>query len=145
MTLLTELVILGLFAMSLDLHGRLHTPGLLRACGRLRPGGLRLGLTCCFQYVAAIALAVIPGRALMTGTVAIGVGWVCTLADRRLVRHADARVRAARLCDAIPLSNGHRVTGGSDGLAGIPRRAGPMGMTLLTSQGRVLLLSRSHA
>jgi branched-chain amino acid transport system permease protein len=69
--------------------------------------------------------------ALMTGIVAIGVGWVCTLATG--VSFSMLTLAFAQLLYAIAFK-WTSVTGGSDGLAGIPRRAGPMGITLLTTK-----------
>jgi branched-chain amino acid transport system permease protein len=69
--------------------------------------------------------------ALMTGVLAIGVGWVCTLATG--VSFSMLTLAFAQLLYAIAFK-WTSVTGGSDGLAGIPRRAGPMGITLLTTK-----------
>src|SRR2546429_8518323 len=78
MTLLTEAVILGLFAMSLDLmfgYTRLVSFGHAApygfgayACGWML---LHTGMALVFAVFAA---------AVLTGLIAIGVGWVCTLA-----------------------------------------------------------------
>ncbi|RPI46341.1 MAG: ABC transporter permease, partial [Hyphomicrobiaceae bacterium] len=78
MTLLTELVILGLFAMSLDLmvgYTRLVSFGHVAAYGfgAYASGYLLLNTSIPLPFVVLLA-------ALMTGTGAIGVGWVCTLA-----------------------------------------------------------------
>jgi branched-chain amino acid transport system permease protein len=69
--------------------------------------------------------------AMMTGTVAIGVGWVCTLATG--VSFSMLTLAFAQLLYAIAFK-WTSVTGGSDGLAGIPRRPGPMGITFLTGK-----------
>ena len=69
--------------------------------------------------------------ALLTGCVAIGVGWVCTLATG--VSLSMLTLAFAQLLYAISFK-WTSVTGGSDGLAGIPRRPGPMDMTLLTTK-----------
>jgi branched-chain amino acid transport system permease protein len=69
--------------------------------------------------------------ALLTGCIAIGVGWVCTLATG--VSFSMLTLAFAQLLYAIAFK-WTSVTGGSDGLAGIPRRAGPMGITLLTTK-----------
>lgn len=129
MTLLTELVILGLFAMSLDLmvgYTRLVSFGHVAAygLGAYASGYLLLNTSLPLPYAVFLA-------ALMTGTVAIGVGWVCTLATG--VSFAMLTLAFAQLLYAIAFK-WTSVTGGSDGLAGIPRRAGPMGMTLLTTK-----------
>ena len=78
MTLLTELVILGLFAMSLDLmvgYTRLVSFGHVAAygLGAYASGYMLLNSSMPLPFVVLLA-------ALMTGVVAIGVGWVCTLA-----------------------------------------------------------------
>ena len=129
MTLLTELVILGLFAMSLDLmvgYTRLVSFGHVAAygLGAYASGYLLLNTSLPLPYAVFLA-------ALMTGTIAIGVGWVCTLATG--VSFAMLTLAFAQLLYAIAFK-WTSVTGGSDGLAGIPRRAGPMGMTLLTTK-----------
>src|SRR5438477_12680620 len=129
MTLLTEAVILGLFAMSLDLmfgYTRLVSFGHAAAygfgayaCGWML---LHTGMPLLFAVFAA---------ALLTGVMAIGVGWMCTLATG--VSFSMLTLAFAQLLYAISFK-WTSVTGGSDGLAGIPRRTGPMGMTLLTTK-----------
>jgi branched-chain amino acid transport system permease protein len=129
MTLLTELVILGLFAMSLDLlvgYTRLVSFGHVAAygLGAYASGYMLLNSSMPLPFVVILA-------ALMTGVIAIGVGWVCTLATG--VSFSMLTLAFAQLLYAIAFK-WTSVTGGSDGLAGIPRRAGPMGMTLLTTK-----------
>ncbi|MET0567859.1 MAG: branched-chain amino acid ABC transporter permease [Hyphomicrobiaceae bacterium] len=129
MTLLTELVILGLFAMSLDLmvgYTRLVSFGHVAAygLGAYASGYLLLNTSLPLPYAVLLA-------ALLTGFIAIGVGWVCTLATG--VSFSMLTLAFAQLLYAIAFK-WTSVTGGSDGLAGIPRRAGPMGMTLLTTK-----------
>ena len=129
MTLLTELVILGLFAMSLDLmvgYTRLVSFGHVAAYGLGAYASGYLLLNTSMPLPFAVLLA-----ALMTGIVAIGVGWVCTLATG--VSFSMLTLAFAQLLYAIAFK-WTSVTGGSDGLAGIPRRAGPMGITLLTTK-----------
>src|SRR5215813_10330842 len=78
MTLLTELVILGLFAMSLDLmvgYTRLVSFGHAAAYGLGAYASGYILLNSSLPLPGAVLLA-----ALLTGGVAIGVGWVCTLA-----------------------------------------------------------------
>ena len=129
MTLLTELVILGLFAMSLDLmvgYTRLVSFGHAAAYG--------LGAYCSGYMLinSSLSLPVVVILAtLLTGIIAIGVGWVCTLATG--VSFSMLTLAFAQLLYAIAFK-WTAVTGGSDGLAGIPRRAGPMGITLLTTK-----------
>jgi branched-chain amino acid transport system permease protein len=129
MTLLTELVILGLFAMSLDLmvgYTRLISFGHVAAygLGAYTSGFMLLNSSMPLPFVVILA-------ALMTGVLAIGVGWVCTLATG--VSFSMLTLAFAQLLYAIAFK-WTSVTGGSDGLAGIPRRAGPMGITLLTTK-----------
>ncbi len=129
MTLLTELLILGLFAMSLDLmvgYTNLVSFGHAAAygLGAYASGYMLLNSTLPLPFVVLLA-------ALLTGLVAIGVGWVCTLATG--VSFSMLTLAFAQLLYAIAFK-WTSVTGGSDGLAGIPRRAGPFGMTLFTSK-----------
>ncbi len=129
MTLLTELVILGLFAMSLDLmvgYTRLVSFGHAAAYGLGAYASGYLLLNSSLPLPFAVILA-----ALMTGVVAIGVGWVCTLATG--VSFSMLTLAFAQLLYAIAFK-WTSVTGGTDGLAGIPRRAGPMGLTFLTTK-----------
>lgn len=129
MTLLTEAVILGLFAMSLDLmvgYTRLVSFGHAAAygLGAYASGWflLQTGMPLPFAVLAA---------ALLTGVVAIGVGWVCTLATG--VSFSMLTLAFAQLLYAIAFK-WTSVTGGSDGLAGIPRNAGPFGLTMLQTK-----------
>ena len=129
MTLLTELVILGLFAMSLDLmvgYTRLVSFGHAAAfgIGAYASGYMLLNSSTPLLFVVFLA-------ALMTGFIAIGVGWVCTLATG--VSFSMLTLAFAQLLYAIAFK-WTSVTGGSDGLAGIPRRPGPMEMTFLTTK-----------
>jgi branched-chain amino acid transport system permease protein len=129
MTLLTELVILGLFAMSLDLmvgYTRLVSFGHVAAygLGAYASGYMLLNTSMSLPLVVLLA-------ALLVGTVAIGVGWVCTLATG--VSFSMLTLAFAQLLYAIAFK-WTSVTGGSDGLAGIPRRAGPMGITFITTK-----------
>ena len=129
MTLLTEAVILGLFAMSLDLmfgYTRLVSFGHAAAygfgayaCGWML---LHTGMPLLFAVFAA---------ALLTGVVAIGVGWMCTLATG--VSFSMLTLAFAQLLYAISFK-WTSVTGGSDGLAGIPRTLGPFGFAALSSK-----------
>jgi branched-chain amino acid transport system permease protein len=129
MTLLTELVILGLFAMSLDLmvgYTRLVSFGHAAAygIGAYASGYMLLNSSTPLLFVVFLA-------ALLTGFIAIGVGWVCTLATG--VSFSMLTLAFAQLLYAIAFK-WTSVTGGSDGLAGIPRRPGPFDITLLTTK-----------
>ena len=129
MTLLTELVILGLFAMSLDLmvgYTRLVSFGHAAAYGfgAYASGYLLLNSEVPLVFVVFLA-------ALLTGLVAVGVGWICTLATG--VSFSMLTLAFAQLLYAIAFK-WTSVTGGSDGLAGIPRRAGPYGWSALSTK-----------
>ncbi len=122
MTLLTEALILGLFAMSLDLmigYTRLVSFGHAAAYGfgAYASGWLLL-------HTALPMLLVIPIAALLAGTIAIGVAWVCTQATG--VSFSMLTLAFAQLLYAVAYK-WTSITGGSDGLAGIPRRPGPFG------------------
>jgi branched-chain amino acid transport system permease protein len=129
MTLLTEALILGLLAMSLDLmvgYTRLLSFGHAAAygLGAYTSGYLllRTGLPLPFAVLAAAALS---------GIVAIGVAWVCTLATG--VSFGMLTLAFAQLLYAIAFK-WTSVTGASDGLAGIPKTAGPFGWTYLQTK-----------
>ncbi len=129
MTLLTELVILGLFAMSLDLmlgYTRLVSFGHAAAYGLGAYTSGYILLHTDLSLPVAILLA-----SLLTGIVAIGVGWVCTTATG--VSFSMLTLAFAQLLYAVAFK-WTSVTGGSDGLAGIPRRVGPFGIDVLTSK-----------
>ena len=121
MTLLTEAVILGLFAMSLDLmfgYTRLVSFGHAAAYG--------LGAYACgwmLLHTGMPLLFAVFAAALLTGVVAIGVGWMCTLATG--VSFSMLTLAFAQLLYAISFK-WTSVTGGSDGLAGIPRTRRPV-------------------
>jgi len=129
MTLLNELVILGLFAMSLDLmvgYTRLVSFGHAAAygIGAYASGYILLHTELPLPFAVALAAAI-------TGIIAIGVGWLCTMATG--VSFSMLTLAFAQLCYAIAFK-WTSVTGGSDGLAGIPRRAGPFGIEALTTK-----------
>jgi branched-chain amino acid transport system permease protein len=129
MTLLTELLILGLFAMSLDLmvgYTNLVSFGHAAAYGFGAYASGYMLLHSLMPLPLVVLLA-----ALLTGVVAIGLGWVCTLATG--VSFSMLTLAFAQLLYAIAFK-WTSVTGGTDGLAGIPRRAGPFGLTMFTSK-----------
>ena len=129
MTLLTEALILGLLAMSLDLmvgYTRLVSFGHAAAYGLGAYGCGWLLLNSDMPVVIAIFVA-----ALGTGVLAIAAGWVFTLATG--VSFAMLTLAFAQLLYAVAFQ-WHDVTGGSDGLAGIPRTAGPFGLELFTAK-----------
>jgi branched-chain amino acid transport system permease protein len=124
MTLLTEALILGLCAMSLDLmvgYTRLLSFGHAAAygLGAYTCGNLLLHTTIPLVFAVPIAAA-------FSGIVAIGVAWVCTLASG--VSFSMLTLAFAQLLYAVAFK-WTSVTGASDGLAGIPRSPGPFGIT----------------
>jgi branched-chain amino acid transport system permease protein len=129
MTLLTELVILGLFAMSLDLmvgYTRLVSFGHAAAYGLGAYASGYILLHTELPLPAAVALAT-----TLAGIVAVGVGWVCTMATG--VSFSMLTLAFAQLLYAVAFK-WTSVTGGSDGLAGIPRRPGPFGTEVLATK-----------
>jgi branched-chain amino acid transport system permease protein len=123
MTLLTEALILGLFAMSLDLmvgYTRLISFGHAAAYG--------FGAYACgwlLLHTSLPMLAAVPLAALLAGVLAIGIAWVCTQASG--VSFSMLTLAFAQLLYAVAYK-WTSVTGGSDGLAGIPRRPGPFAL-----------------
>jgi branched-chain amino acid transport system permease protein len=129
MTLLTEALILGLLAMSLDLmvgYTRLVSFGHAAAygLGAYASGYLLLHTSLPLPFAVLAA-------ALLAGVVAIGVAWVCTLAKG--VSFSMLTLAFAQLLYAVAFK-WTSVTGASDGLAGIPRRAGPFGITVFQTK-----------
>jgi branched-chain amino acid transport system permease protein len=129
MTLLTEALILGLFAMSLDLmvgYTRLISFGHAAAYG--------FGAYACgwlLLHTSLPMLFAIPLAALLAGVIAIGVAWVCTQASG--VSFSMLTLAFAQLLYAVAYK-WTSVTGGSDGLAGIPRRPGPFAFHFFASR-----------
>ena len=129
MTLLTEALILGLFAMSLDLmvgYARLISFGHAAAYGFGAYASGNFLLHTSLSVPSAVLLA-----GLLGGIVAIGVGWVCTQA--RGVSFSMLTLAYAQLLYAVAFK-WTSVTGASDGLAGIPRNPGPFGVTWWSSK-----------
>lgn len=130
MTLLTEALILGLLAMSLDLmvgYTRLVSFGHAAAygLGAYASGWLLLHTDTPVLFTVFIA-------AVFTGVIAIAAAWVFTLATG--VSFAMLTLAFAQLLYAVAFQ-WQDVTGGSDGLAGIPRTAGPFGLDWFTEKG----------
>jgi branched-chain amino acid transport system permease protein len=129
MTLLTEALILGLFAMSLDLmvgYTRLLSFGHAAAYG--------LGAYTCGNLLLHTGMPLIfavPLAAAFSGIVAIGVAWVCTLAFG--VSFSMLTLALAQLLYAVAFK-WTAATGASDGLAGIPRSPGPFGITIFAGK-----------
>lgn len=129
MTLLTEALILGLLAMSLDLmvgYTRLVSFGHAAAygLGAYACGDLLLHTTLPLPFAILVA-------AFATGIIAIGVAWVCTLAKG--VSFSMLTLAFAQLLYAVAFK-WTAMTGASDGLAGIPRRVGPFGLTVFQTR-----------
>ncbi len=128
-TTLTEAMILGLFAVSLDLlvgYTGLDSFGHAAAYG--------LG-----AYAASLLLLhlgwplplVVVGSAFVAALVAVPIGWLCTRTTG--VSFAMLTLAFAQLLYAVAYK-WNSVTGGSDGLAGVPRTPGPFGLTWLGSK-----------
>ncbi|MCC7275971.1 MAG: branched-chain amino acid ABC transporter permease [Alphaproteobacteria bacterium] len=128
--LLTEVLILGLFAMSLDLQ-----LGYARMVSFGHAGPYGVG-----AFAAALLMAkagwplpcALAGAVAITAVVAVPVGWLCCRAGG--VAFAMLTLAFAQLAYAVAYK-WQSLTGGSDGLAGVPRVAGPFGLELFT--GRV--------
>ena len=129
MTLLTEALILGLFAMSLDLM-----VGYTRLISFGHAAAYALGAYACgwlLLHTSVSMLFAIPLAALLAGVIAIGVAWVCTQASG--LSFSMLTLAFAQLLYAVAYK-WTSVTGGSDGLAGIPRRPGPFALHLFVSR-----------
>jgi branched-chain amino acid transport system permease protein len=129
LTLAIEALILGLFAMSLDLmvgYTRLFSFGHAAAygLGAYTAGNLLL------HTDTPVAFAVLLAGAF-SFIIAIGIGWVCTLATG--VSFSMLTLAIAQLLYAVAFK-WTPVTGASDGLAGIPRTPGPFGVTWFQSK-----------
>jgi branched-chain amino acid transport system permease protein len=120
LTILVEALIFGLFAMSLDLlvgYCRLYSFGHAAAYGL---GAYSYALILTHVHVplpAGILLAV-----AVTILVAVPIAWICTRSTG--VSFAMLTLAFAQLGYAM-LFRFRDITGGSDGLVGIPRLAGP--------------------
>jgi branched-chain amino acid transport system permease protein len=123
LTITIEALIFGLFAMSLDLmvgYCRLYSFGHAAAYG--------LGAYGCALILTKLNLPLPVGIALaVLGTVviAIPVAWICTRSTG--VSFAMLTLAFAQLGYAM-LFRFKQFTGGSDGIDGIPRPAGPFGL-----------------
>jgi branched-chain amino acid transport system permease protein len=129
LTLLTEALILGLLAMSLDLmvgYTRLVSFGHAAAYGL---GAYAAGYIL-LHFAVPLPLAIIAA-AIFAGVVAIGIAWVCTMATG--ISFSMLTLAFAQLLFAIAFK-WTSVTGASDGLAGIPRRPGPFGLTVFETR-----------
>jgi branched-chain amino acid transport system permease protein len=123
LTILVEALIVGLFAMSLDLmvgYCRLYSFGHAAAYG--------LGAYSYALIVTHLHLPLPAGLVLAvaaTVAIAVPIAWICTRSTG--VSFAMLTLAFAQLGYAM-LFRFRDVTGGSDGLVGIPRLAGPFGI-----------------
>jgi branched-chain amino acid transport system permease protein len=130
MTIAVEALIFGLFAMSLDLmvgYCRLYSFGHAAAYG--------LGAYSCGMLLTHLDLPLPLGIVLavaITTVIAVPIAWVCTRSTG--VSFSMLTLAFAQLGYAM-LYRFKEFTGGSDGIDGIPRPAGPFGTTVL--QGKL--------
>jgi branched-chain amino acid transport system permease protein len=123
LTVLTEGLIFGLFAMSLDLmvgYTRLYSFGHAAAYGLGAYSAALILTHLHWPLPIALVLAV-----LATLLIAIPIAWVCTKSTG--VSFAMLTLAFAQLGYAM-LFRFKEVTGGSDGIDGVPRPAGPFGI-----------------
>ncbi len=123
-SLLTEALILALFALSLDL---LVGQARMTSFGHAGPWG-------CGAYLSALLLLAgwaLPlalfAATLGTALLALPVGWLCVRGSG--VAFAMLTLAFAQLGHAVAMK-WQSVTGGSDGLPGVPRHAGALGTHL---------------
>jgi branched-chain amino acid transport system permease protein len=130
LTVIVAALIFGLFAMSLDLmvgYCRLFSFGHAAAYGL---GAYSAGLILIhWKLPLLIGIALAVG---ITVLIAIPIAWICTRSTG--VSFAMLTLAFAQLGYAM-LFRFRDFTGGSDGIAGIPRPAGPFGMDWF--QGRI--------
>jgi branched-chain amino acid transport system permease protein len=130
LTLLTEALIFGLFAMSLDLmvgYTRLYSFGHAAAYGL----GAYATALMLLHFQLPLPLGILAGVALTT-VIAVPVAWVCTKSTG--VSFAMLTLAFAQLGYAM-LYRFKDITGGSDGIGGIPRPPGPFGLAVF--QGKL--------
>lgn len=130
LTVLIEALIFGLFAMSLDLlvgYCRLYSFGHAAAYGLGAYATALILLHLKVPLPVGILLAV-----LVTVVAAVPIAWICTRSTG--VSFAMLTLAFAQLGYAM-LFRFRDVTGGSDGLVGVPRPAGPFGMNWF--QGKI--------
>lgn len=123
LTVLTEGLIFGLFAMSLDLmvgYTRLYSFGHAAAYGLGAYSAALILTHLHWPLPIALVLAV-----LTTLVIAVPIAWVCTKSTG--VSFAMLTLAFAQLGYAM-LFRFKEVTGGSDGIDGVPRPPGPFGI-----------------
>jgi branched-chain amino acid transport system permease protein len=124
LTILIEALIFGLFAMSLDLmvgYCRLYSFGHAAAYGL----GAYAAALILLHWHLPLPLGIVCAVAV-TVAAAVPIAWICTRSTG--VSFAMLTLAFAQLGYAM-LFRFRDFTGGSDGLTGIPRPAGPFGMT----------------
>jgi branched-chain amino acid transport system permease protein len=129
-TLLTEALILALFALSLDLlvgHARLTSFGHAGPWGF----GAYAGAGMLLAWGLPLPVAVL-GAGLATALIAVPVGWLCVRTTG--VAFAMLSLAFAQLGYAV-VFKWNAVTGGSDGLPGVPRTGGALGLDWLGGRG----------
>jgi branched-chain amino acid transport system permease protein len=130
LTLITEALIFGLFAMSLDLmvgYTRLYSFGHAAAYGL----GAYATALMLLHFDLPLPLGILAGVALSV-VVAVPIAWICTKSTG--VSFAMLTLAFAQLGYAM-LYRFKDVTGGSDGIGGIPRPPGPFGLAVF--QGKI--------
>ena len=130
LTLLIEALIFGLFAMSLDLmvgYTQLYSFGHAAAYGL---GAYATALTL-LHFQLPLPLGILAGVALSV-VIALPIAWVCTKSTG--VSFAMLTLAFAQLGYAM-LYRFKDITGGSDGIGGIPRPPGPFGLAVF--QGKL--------
>jgi branched-chain amino acid transport system permease protein len=130
LTLITEALIFGLFAMSLDLmvgYTRLYSFGHAGAYGL----GAYATALMLLHFQLPLPLGILAGVAL-SAVVAVPIAWICTKSTG--VSFAMLTLAFAQLGYAM-LYRFKDITGGSDGIGGIPRPAGPFGLAVF--QGKL--------
>jgi branched-chain amino acid transport system permease protein len=130
LTLITEALIFGLFAMSLDLmvgYTRLYSFG---HAGAYALGAYATALML-LHFQLPLPVGILAGVAL-SAVVAVPIAWICTKSTG--VSFAMLTLAFAQLGYAM-LYRFKDITGGSDGIGGIPRPAGPFGLAVF--QGKL--------
>lgn len=129
LTLIIEALIFGLFAMSLDLmvgYTRLYSFGHAAAYGL---GAYSTALIL-LHLNLPLPIGIVAGVAVST-LIAIPIAWICTKSTG--VSFAMLTLAFAQLGYAM-LFRFKEFTGGSDGIGGIPRPAGPFGLDIFQNR-----------
>jgi branched-chain amino acid transport system permease protein len=129
LTLIVEALIFGLFAMSLDLmvgYTRLHSFGHAAAYGM---GAYSTALIL-LHFNLPLPIGIILGVAISV-VIAIPIAWICTKSTG--VSFAMLTLAFAQLGYAM-IFRFKDISGGSDGIGGIPRPAGPFGIDFFQSK-----------